>query len=218
MAGEGTRLKGRKAQAALNDEAILAAAREVFLADPAAPIAAVAERAGVGIGALYHRYDSKEELLRTLCANGQLVYVAEIEQALASDGEPWEVFTDYLRRIVAANTHGLTVRLAGLFTPSAEMLTVAEHMRALSMELFERVRAAGELRPDITFLDIEYLLEFLASVRLGDAQRSAELRQRHLSIIIDGLHNVRSTTAQPTPLPGNPPTWEEQTARWMRPG
>jgi AcrR family transcriptional regulator len=218
MAGEGTRLKGRKAQAALNDEAILAAAREVFLADPAAPIAAVAERAGVGIGALYHRYDSKEELLRTLCANGQLVYVAEIEQALASDGEPWEVFTDYLRRIVAANTHGLTVRLAGLFTPSAEMLTVAERMRALSMELFEQVRAAGELRPDITFLDIEYLLEFLASVRLGDPQRSAELRQRHLSIIIDGLHNVRSTTAQPTPLPGNPPTWEEQTARWMRPG
>src|ERR1017187_6418195 len=117
MAGDGARLKGRKAQAALNDEAILAAAREVFLPDPAAPIAAVAERAGVGIGALYHRYDSKEELLRTLCANGQQVYVAEIEKALASDGEPWAVFTDYLRRIVAANTHGLTVRLAGLFTP-----------------------------------------------------------------------------------------------------
>ena len=210
MAGDSARLKGRKAQAALNDEAILAAAREVFLADPAAPIAVVAERAAVGIGALYHRYDSKEELLRTLCANGQQVYVAEIEKALASGGEPWAVFTDYLRRIVAANTHGLTVRLAGLFTPSAQQLEVAERMRALSIELFERVRDAGELRADVTYLDIEYLLEFLASVRLGDAQRSAELRQRHLAIIIDGLHS-----SQPTLLPGRPPTWEEQTARWI---
>ena len=164
----------------------------------------------VGIGALSHRYDSKEELLRTLCANGQQVYVAEIEKALASDGEPWAVFTAYLRRIVAANTHGLTVRLAGLFTPSAEQLEVAERMRALSIELFERVRATGELRADVTYLDIEYLLEFLASVRLGDAQRSAELRQRHLAVIIDGLHS-----SQPTPLPGHPLTWEEQTARWI---
>jgi AcrR family transcriptional regulator len=164
----------------------------------------------VGIGALSHRYDSKEELLRTLCANGQQVYVVEIEKALASDGEPWAVFTDYLRRIVAANTHGLTVRLAGLFTPSAEQLEVAERMWALSIELFERVRATGELRADVTYLDIEYLLEFLASVRLGDARRSAELRQRHLAVIIDGLHS-----SQPTPLPGHPPTWEEQTARWI---
>jgi AcrR family transcriptional regulator len=211
MAADEAHLRGRKGQAALNDEAILAAAREVFLADPGAPIAAVAARAGVGIGALYHRYDGKEDLLRTLCLNGQQVYIAEVEKALASDGEPWAVFAEYLRRIVAANTHGLTVRLAGTFTPSAEQLEVAERMRALSMELFERVRASGELRPDITYLDIEYLLEFLATVRLGDAKRSAELRQRHLAVIIDGLHGT-----QPTPLPGHPPTWEEQTARWIR--
>ena len=152
----------------------------------------------VGIGALSHRYDSKEELLRTLCANEQ-VYVAEIEKALASDGEPWAVFTAYLRRIVAANTHGLTVRLAGLFTPSAEQLEVAERMRALSIELFERVRATGELRADVTYLDIEYLLEFLASVRLGDARRSAELRQRHLAVIIDGLQQPAHAATRAPP-------------------
>ena len=55
-----------------------------------------------------------------------------------------------------------------------------------------------------------YLLEFLASVKLGDANRTAELRQRHLAIIIDGLR-----CTQPTPLPGVPPTWEEQTERWI---
>jgi AcrR family transcriptional regulator len=56
-------LRGRRAEAARNDQRILDAAREVFVADPGAPIAAVAKRAGVGIGALYRRYASKEELL-----------------------------------------------------------------------------------------------------------------------------------------------------------
>jgi len=203
-------LSGRKAQAAQNDEAIMKAAREVFLADPTAPISAVAERARVGIGALYHRYDSKEDLLRTLCQQGQAIYLTEIERALASDREPWDAFVEYLHAIVAANTHGLTARLAGTFTPTAEQLATAERMRVLSAELFDRVRGSGILRPDITDLDIEYLLEFLATIKLGGAERTAELRQRHLTVIIDGLRSD-----QPTPLPGRPPTWEEQTERWI---
>jgi AcrR family transcriptional regulator len=210
MAGNQPRLRGRQAQAAHNDQIILQAAREVFLADPAAPISAVAERAGVGIGALYHRYDSKEHLLRTLCWNGQQVYLAEVERALAASEDPCAAYTRFLRRIVAANTHGLTARLAGTFTPSAEQLALAEQMRALGTELFDRARATGKLRAGITYLDVEFLLEFLAQVKLGDAERTAELRQRHLTVIIDGL-----LTTQPTPLPGNPPTWQEQTDRWI---
>ena len=58
--------------------------------------------------------------------------------------------------------------------------------------------------------DVEFLLEFLANVKLGDAARTAELRQRHLAVVIDGLHS-----GQRTPLPGQPPTWLEQTARWI---
>ena len=210
MASGAAPLRGRQAQAAQNDELILKAAREVFLADPTAPIPAVAERAGVGIGALYHRYAGKEDLLRTLCRDGQEIYLTEIKRALASDDEPWEAFTGFLRRIVAANTHGLTVRLAGTFVPTAEQLALAEEMQTLAIELFERVRATGLLRDDVTHLDVEFLLAFLASVKLGSASRTAELRQRHLAVVIDGLR-----AGGRTPLPGEPPTWEEQTERWL---
>jgi AcrR family transcriptional regulator len=210
MASSQAPLRGRQAQAAQNDELILQAARDVFIADPGAPISAVAERAGVGIGALYHRYAGKEDLLRTLCRNGQQIYLAEIRRALASHAEPWDAYTSFLRRIVAANTHGLTVRLAGMFVPSEDQLRLAEEMQALAIEMFERVRSTGLLRDDVTFLDVEFLLEFLAGVKLGDASRSAQLRQRHLSVIIDGLR-----AGQRTPLPGNAPTWEEQTKRWI---
>jgi AcrR family transcriptional regulator len=210
MATNPARLRGRQAQAAHNDELILQAAREVFLADPEAPVSAVAARAGVGIGALYHRYASKEDLLRTLCRNGQLIYLAEARRALDSGGDPWEAFTGFLRRIVAASTHGLTARLAGTFEPTAEQMALAEQMRTAGTDLFERARASGQLRPDITWLDVEYLMEFLARAELGDASRTAELRQRHLAVILDGLHSTGHT-----PLPGSPPTWQEQTERWI---
>src|SRR3569833_2743792 len=85
-----TPLSGRRAQARRNDALILAAARDVFLRDPRAPIAAVADAAGVGISALYRRYPSKEELLQTLCAEGLRRYLEVVEEALAPGLEPWD--------------------------------------------------------------------------------------------------------------------------------
>src|SRR3712207_9065872 len=93
-------LNGRRAEAARNDWLIMDAAREVFIADPAAPIAAVAKRAGVGIGALYRRYASKEELLRWLCAEGLRQYIAEAEAALADEGDPWSAFREIGQSVV----------------------------------------------------------------------------------------------------------------------
>lgn len=201
--------RGRFAEAQRNDAAILDAAREVFVAEPSAPIAAVAKRAGVGIGALYNRYKSKEELLGILCARGQDRYLAEVERALASDLDPWNAYVEFLERIVEADTHSLTVRLAGTFTPNAEHMAKAERMQQLGIELFDRVQAAGAVRQGVTYLDISYLLELVAKSALGDAARTAELRKRQLAIVVDGLRANNET-----PLPGTPPTWAEQTARW----
>jgi AcrR family transcriptional regulator len=92
MNSASTPLSGRRAEAARNDQRILDAARAVFDADPGAPIAAVAEQAGVGISALYRRYASKEELLRRLCGDSLKVYIAAAIEALADDGDPWEAF------------------------------------------------------------------------------------------------------------------------------
>src|SRR4051795_7803078 len=91
---------GRRAQAAQNDERILTAARAVFVGDPGAPIAAVAKEAGVGIGALYRRYPSKEGLLRALCADGLERYIAAVEAALAAHGDAWEAFEGFMRAAV----------------------------------------------------------------------------------------------------------------------
>ncbi|MBA3414758.1 MAG: TetR family transcriptional regulator [Chloroflexia bacterium] len=202
-------LSGRRAEAAHNDRSILAAARAVFVADPDAPIAAVAARAGVGIAALYRRYASKEELLRTLCLDGLHRYVAAVEAALADDGDPWAAFAGFVRRVVAADTHSLTLRLAGTFVPTAEITREAAKAFALTDRLFDRTRAAGVLRPGLAVGDLTLLFEQLASVRLGDDARTRQLRERYLALLLAALHAPAAD-----PLPGPPPTWEEIARRW----
>ena len=203
------RRRGRQAEAQRNNVRILKAAREVFIANPAAPISEVAIRAGVGIAALYHRYPSKNALLAQLCLDGQDTYIDLVEKALASAGDPWRTYVQWLRDIVAADTHALTVHLAGHFTPDERHAARTERMIKGTDELFERVKQTGALRRGLTFLDVAFLLELLAKTKLGDADRTAELKQRQLDIIIDGLRAPGSAD-----LPSAPPSWQEQESRW----
>jgi AcrR family transcriptional regulator len=205
-------LSGRRAQAARNDQLILEAAREVFVADPAAPIGAVADRAGVGMSALYRRYRSKEDLLARLAGDGLHRIIAEAEAALSDDGDPWAVFVGFMSRIVDADTHALVLRLAGTFTPTKDLYDDAERGHALTLRLLERTKAADAVRADLDVNDLSFVFEQVASVRLGDADRTRQLRHRYLGLLLDGLHNP-----SPEPLPGPPPTWQELSGRWDRP-
>jgi AcrR family transcriptional regulator len=209
MATASTPLSGRRAEAARNDQRILDAARAVFVADPGAPIAAVAERAGVGISALYRRYASKEELLRRLCADGLKTYIAAAEQALADDRDPWEAFAGFMRRVVDADTHSLTSRLAGTFTPTEELNRDAAVAQELNERLFERTRASGAIRADLDVNDLSMVFEQVASVRLGDEARTGQLRHRYLALLLEAMRRPSAA-----PLPGPPPTWREVAGRW----
>jgi AcrR family transcriptional regulator len=202
-------LSGRRAQAARNDQVILEAAREVFVADPSAPISAVAQRAGVGISALYRRYTSKEDLLRWLCLEGLHRYIAAAEAALADEPDAWTAFSSFMRRIVEEDTHSLTLRLAGTFTPTPELYREADRAQKLNVRLFERASSAGAIRADVQVDDLALLFEQLAAIRVDDRERTSQLRQRYLALLLDGLRD-RSAA----PLPGPAPSWTEVSGRW----
>jgi AcrR family transcriptional regulator len=201
-------LSGRRREAARNDERILESAKAVFLADPHAPITAVAKHAGVGISALYTRYGSKEELLRKLCHDGLARFVAETEAALADEREDWEAFADYMRRLVDADTSSMTLALAGTFTPTEEMFALAERANELLEQFFTRVRRV--LRPDVDVHDVSMIFELVAAIKLGGPERTAQLRRRYLAVILDGLR-----ARQRGQLPGPPPSWQELGERWV---
>jgi AcrR family transcriptional regulator len=201
-------LSGRRAEAARNDEKILDAARQVFLADPTAPITAVAKHAGVGISALYTRYGSKEELLRKLCLDGLTVFVVETEAALADERDDWTAFAEYMRRLVDADTSSMTLALAGTFTPTEKMFALAERANDLLRRFFDRVK--GVLRSGVEVHDLSLVFELVAAIKLGERERTMALRRRYLAVILDGLR-----AKEHAELPGPAPSWTELNQRWV---
>ena len=202
-----TALPGRRGQAARNDFVILDAARQVFLVDPKAPISHVAERAGVGISALYRRYPSKEVLLCRLCHDGLRRFIDEAEAA-AGEPDGWTALTGFLTRVVDADVHSLTVHLAGTFTPTPEMGADARRANELAAGLVARAHESGRLRRDAVAEDVGMILECCAAIRADDPERTAQLRRRYLALLVEGL------SAGGPDLPGPPPRPGEMSGRW----
>jgi AcrR family transcriptional regulator len=201
---------GRQAEARRNDLVVLEAARDVFTAQgAAAPVSAVAERAGVGMGTLYRRYGSKTELLQRLC-------VLAMEQALQAGDEalraadPWTGLAGYIQACVELRS-GALAALAGQIETTAEMRAVARRSMTCSAEIVARAHRDGSLRPDVTALDISWLIEQF-SRRPPDPVEPGEerdVRARLLAIALDGLR----AGAGPA-LPGHPPSRAGYVRRW----
>lgn len=203
-------LPGRRQEAARNNARILQAAREVFIADADAPIADVAERAGVGIGALYRRYGSKEELLRQLSRDGLTRHLELVEAALADTQDPGAAFATFMREAVIADTHSLTLHLAGRFTPTEDLWRDGDRAAELTAGLLARAQAAGAIRPDITVGDMTMIFEQLAEISVADGERALQLRLRYLALFLIALQ----PSLDGSPLPGPPPEWHEMSARF----
>ncbi|HEX6796190.1 MAG TPA: helix-turn-helix domain-containing protein [Ktedonobacterales bacterium] len=204
-----TPLSGRRAEAARNDLRILDAARAVFTANPEAPIAAVAERAGVGIGALYRRYPSKDDLLQRLSLDALRRYIAAVDAALADEGDPWTSFAGFMRHGLDEGTGSLTQRFAGRFTATQELHRLGRAAHDATQRLLDRTRAAGALRAEIEVGDLSLIFEQLQAIHAGDETRSRQLRHRYLALLLDALH-----MSSAAPLPGPPPRWDEITQRY----
>lgn len=201
--------RGRQAEAARNDRLVLEAAREVFATRGFdAPVSAVAERAGVGIGSLYRRYGSKTDLLRRLCVLAMEQAIEAAEAALAAE-DAWSGLAQYVRDCVAFGS-GALAPLAGTIETTPDMWQISKHGRKLLEEVVRRTHREGTLRPDVTSLDVALLIEHFS--RRAPAHPDAEVdnvQRRLLAIALDGLR-----TAPTDPLPGTPPSAEYYEGRW----
>jgi AcrR family transcriptional regulator len=203
-------LSGRRAEAARNDGRILEAARSVFLANPSAPIADVAQAAQVGISALYRRYASKETLLRELARDGLGRYIADLRAALDDDGDPWEVFCRCLERVVDGQSQALAQRLAGTFRPTPELRRLAGEAGRLAKDLHRRTQLANALRRDVSPADVTLMLEMISFVELPGPHRGRHLRHRYLTLILQAMRSPAHGE-----LPGPPALEADLTARWQ---
>jgi AcrR family transcriptional regulator len=202
--------RGRQAEARRNDLAVLEAARDIFTALGAdAPISAVAERAGVGMGTLYRRYGSKTELLQGLCVLAMDQALDAADEALRADN-PWTGLVGYIEACVELRS-GALAALAGQIDTTAEMRSTARRGMQRMADIVARAHQDGSLRGDVTFLDIAWLIEQFSRRAPGriDPQEERNARSRLVAIAIDGLRAPAGGT-----LPGRPPSRDGYANRW----
>ena len=204
--------KGRQAEAARNDLKVLQAAREVFAAQGwEAPVSAIAERAGVGMGSLYRRYGSKTELLQYLCVLSMRQVIDAAEAAQAAD-DPWDGLAGYVRDCVGLGA-GAFAPLAGTIEVTGEMLATAKRSNELLRGILARAQHSGQARPDVTDADVWGIIEqFSRRSANPRAPDDPGIRTRILAIALDGLRPQPSTC-----LPQTPPVPHASARKWTTP-
>src|ERR1700753_1666643 len=118
----------------------------------------VARRAGGGVGTVYRHYPTKEALLVELVREKFRRFTSEAREALASDGEPFELLANLMR----SNAEGLAADAgthqrvsAGPGEPIGTQAAAEQReLLELTSQLIDRARAAGSIRADATATDI----------------------------------------------------------------
>lgn len=216
-----SRSGSRRAEAERNDRALLDAAREVVAEDGAhASVAAIATRAGVGIGSLYRRYRTKDELFQHLSVLSLEHWNAAAEQALADD-DPGRGFATFVASCVEFG-QGTLGPVAGTIEVTDEMSSASQRGDELLARLLARAQAAGAVRPEVTPVDVSLVIEQLGRSPLIDQLRrqgrrdllpvAVAARRRIVAIALDGL---RASGAGR--LPGDPPPEALFSERWAAP-
>jgi AcrR family transcriptional regulator len=215
---ESRRKAARRAEVERNDRALLRAARAVVAEDGAhASVAAIAARAGVGVGTLYRRYRTKEQLFQHLCTLALKDYLRGAEEGLAHD-DPWGGLAHYVTHAVLAGTGALGA-IAGTIEITDEMSTTGARGDAAAEELVRRAHHAGVLRADVGAVDIALLIEQLGRSplveqltkqgRIDLVDPAEHARRRIIAIALDGLR-----APAPALLPDPQPGWELFSERW----
>lgn len=174
-----------RADAQLNKERILAAAEDVFLErGVGVSLDEVARRAGVGIGTLYRRFPSREDLLAA-AYSARFLALAETSRARAVDLDPVRAFRAYLEELVRYSNvyRGFAASLGVVLqigTPGC-LATSEEGAR-----LLRAAQEAGGIRPDISFNDVVCVATAISLATEQDS--AAEARITHLvGVFMNGI-------------------------------
>ena len=179
-----TAVRPLRADAARNREQILAAARQVFADDGlGASVEEIARVAGVGMGTLYRRFPTKEDLVNELVQTTLRRFVELAEQARAEpDGSGLEVFLR-AASVLQADNRGCLPRL---WAGSAGDEQVAAARRNIAA-LLAQAKAHGRVRQEVTGTDVTVILWSLRGVIESSGATALTVWKRHLELIIAGL-------------------------------
>jgi AcrR family transcriptional regulator len=197
----GTEPRPLRADAERNRRRILDAAATVLAAEGLdAGVDVVARAAGVGVGTVYRRFPTKDDLLEAVVTDR----IETLERRLAevaAAADAWEAFA-----ATAETLAGSIARDRGFFQVLQEarerMPDTTDRARRCTLDavapILRRAQDAGEVRADVEPIDVISLCSVAARLPHWRLEREPELWRRYLGVVLDGL---RPAAARPLPHP-----------------
>jgi len=195
-------VKGLRADARRNRARLLAVAEDVFAErGPSASTADIAAAAGVGIGTLFRHFPTKEALLEAVFVERLRLLIEEARELLSSP-DPGQAFFAFFRSVLdqAHSKRAIADALADAGIDINNSLPgVKGDLNAALEALLVRAQHAGAARDDIGISELLALLLGAARAveQLGG---NAELQDRTLEVILDGLRPPARRSAHHSPL------------------
>ncbi|HEY2691935.1 MAG TPA: helix-turn-helix domain-containing protein [Streptosporangiaceae bacterium] len=184
-----TQCRRLRADAARNREAVLTAAREVFAEHGlGAPLEEIARRARVGIGTLYRRFPTREQLVSAALIGKISQYAVAAEQALA-EPDPWAGFTGFVRQICAmqAGDRGLADLLLITLAPGEELEAIRDRANRALIRLIDRAKDAGQLRTDMVGEDLLLMLIGNSAIAAAAGRDAPRALPRFVALMLDAF-------------------------------
>jgi AcrR family transcriptional regulator len=186
-----------RADAQRNLVRVLDAAREVFAEQGIdAPVTEIADRAGVGVGTIFRRFPTKDDLLVAVVEQRTQQLIEAADLALESP-DPGAALRGFMETATAMQISDVCWCEAGADLFEREGIReLTDVLVGKIGELLTSAQTAGQIRSDVRALDIPVLLMAVAKsgLMLEDAVPGAW--KRYLAIILDGL---RPEAARPLP-------------------
>ena len=181
---------------------ILAAAAEVFTERGLqATLDDVADRAGVGVGTVYRRFEDKEALVEALFTERLDAVVGFAEQALA-EPDPWAGLVSFLEQAAGLIAGDRGLRQILMFASYGRNRVDQARARMLPVvsAMVERAQRAGAVRADLRPTDIPFIEFMLGWAAEYAAGVRPEIWRRYLALMLDALRPERAgTTELPEP-------------------
>jgi AcrR family transcriptional regulator len=186
--------RARRADAQANRSRILDTADQVFgRGGESASTEEVARLAGVGIATVFRHFPTKAALLEAVLVR-RFDGLRERAEALLDAADPGSAFLDFFGALVAdaATKIAIAEALFDAGGSDGEAKQASNRLRQAVGTLLNRAQEAGAVRADVKLPEV-YALLVGTSRAAAYAHLDAEVRQRMLAIVFDGLAAGRVT-------------------------
>jgi AcrR family transcriptional regulator len=150
------------------------------------PMATIAAEAGVGVGTVYRHFPTREHLLAALVERSFGLVLDNARHAAALDGTALDGIREFMHGALRDRDRFVLPLHGGPLTFNADIAALRAEVRVVLQTILERGVAAGEVRDDVTPIDV-IIAGALLSRPLPSVEAWDDVAARQIELFLAGI-------------------------------